>query len=321
VQISVVNHSNGKVTDEDLQTAIRAINRQIREDFAPYWRLSGALRLEGRSAENPNVLTNADMRGDAVIYLWDRIDVEPVIGVHRLSDLGIPYGFVYTELAQAIGEPWSVALSHEALEVLADPETNRLVMGPHPEGEPDVFHWLEVCDAVQAESYQIDDVSVSNFVLPLYFTGTRDTDEPGARNDFLGRTYGGQTLRSFKINPGGYIGFYNPESASHEMYSIQDDPVARMRRDVKGRARGARRSVRYRTFPERRELLRRPVEEGEGRPEGPERIYALLPEPIAAPAAEASAAAPASPAEAPRAGSATTRGRRKKAARGKSKSV
>ena len=40
-----------------------------------------------------------------------------------------------------------------------------------------------MCDAVQAESYTIDEVEVSNFVLPLYFTGG---EELGG-NDFLGR--------------------------------------------------------------------------------------------------------------------------------------
>ena len=32
------------------------------------------------------------------------------------------------------------------------------------------FDWYEMCDAVQAEKYTIDEIEVSNFVLPLYFT-------------------------------------------------------------------------------------------------------------------------------------------------------
>jgi hypothetical protein len=282
MRISVVNHSNGRVTDEDLQTVIRSINRQIREDFAPFWHKSGALRLEGRSSENPDVVKNADMRGDAVIYLWDRMDVSAAVGEHRQNSQGVPYGFVFTELAQAIGEPWSVSLSHEALELLVDPETNLLVMGPHPEEEREVFHWLEVCDAVQAETYTLDGVLVSNFVLPLYFTGTRDTDEQGARNDFLGRSYGGLTLRSFKINPGGYIGFFDPESASHETYSIKDDPVAQSRLDAKSRAKQARRSTRYRTFPEGRQFLPKSAAGGADRLN---RVYVPIPGAIPAPAA------------------------------------
>jgi hypothetical protein len=47
--ISVINHTNGQISDEQLEVAIRAINRQIREDFEPYWSLGATLRLEGRS--------------------------------------------------------------------------------------------------------------------------------------------------------------------------------------------------------------------------------------------------------------------------------
>jgi hypothetical protein len=37
MNISVINHASGKITDEEVQHVIRAINRQIAEDFAPYW--------------------------------------------------------------------------------------------------------------------------------------------------------------------------------------------------------------------------------------------------------------------------------------------
>jgi hypothetical protein len=64
-------------------------------------------------------------------------------------------------------------------------------------------------DAVQAETYKIDGVEVSNFLLPLYFTGS---EEVGGRNDFLGNSHKGKTLQSFGVNPGGYIGFFDPKS-------------------------------------------------------------------------------------------------------------
>ena len=35
MQISIINHSNGRVPDEDLRTAARAISRQVREGVAP----------------------------------------------------------------------------------------------------------------------------------------------------------------------------------------------------------------------------------------------------------------------------------------------
>jgi hypothetical protein len=256
MQISVVNHTNGQISDEAVQPVLRAINRQIRDDFAPYWGMSATLRLEGRSADEPDAMQPADLRGDAVIYLWDEADVDGAIGYHFQNARGVPFGFVFTEIAESIGEPWSVTLSHEALELLGDPETNLLVMGPHPTQNREVFHWFETCDAVQAESYSIDGVAVSNFLLPLYFTGTRDTDEVGARNDFLGRSYRGRTLRSFGVNPGGYIGFYDPKTRRHETYAIEGDANAAMRLRAKARAKEARRAVRYRTFDNRAKIRR-----------------------------------------------------------------
>jgi hypothetical protein len=261
MNISVINHSDGRVSDEDLQRAIRAINRQIREDFAPYWGMSATLRLEGRSAEKPETVELADLRGDAVIYIWAEAEVSRALGYHFKNNRGIPFGFVFVGIAERIGDPWSVTLSHEALELIADPETNLLVMGPHPTRKRDVFHWFEMCDAVQGETYEVDGIAVSNFVLPLYFTGTRETDELGARNDFLGRVHEGQTLTSFGINPGGYIGFYDPLLEDHDTYTIRNDLRALERLELKSAAKEARRSVRYRQFKER-ERLRKLAEDG-----------------------------------------------------------
>ena len=43
--ISIINHTSGQLNDEEVQGAIRAINRQIKENFEPYWSLGATLRL------------------------------------------------------------------------------------------------------------------------------------------------------------------------------------------------------------------------------------------------------------------------------------
>lgn len=106
--ISIINHSNGLLTDADIQCVIRAINRQIKEDFESYWSIGATLRLEGHSSRSPNKQSPADMRGDAVIYLWDKSDVEEAIGYHDLNNSGIPFGFVFLDIAKQLGEDWSV---------------------------------------------------------------------------------------------------------------------------------------------------------------------------------------------------------------------
>jgi len=203
--ISIINNSDGALRDGDLQAGVRAVNRQMQYDFLPYWGFGAQLRLEGKRGRDEK-FDPADIRGDAVLYvLPPKGDDDD--GFHTANLHGIPYGFVYLDVAKKLDEDWSITLSHEALELVGDPELNMLVKGPHPEEERDVYHWFEMCDAVQDESYPIDGIKVSNFVLPLYFTSS---DERGGRNDFLGTIHRGQTLESFRANPGGYINYFDP---------------------------------------------------------------------------------------------------------------
>lgn len=229
--ISLINRSD-IATDEEVQSVARAINRQIEGDFAPYWSFGARLRLEGAIGTAPDAAALADMRGDAVLYLWDQPDVADALGYHAANFAGIPYGFVFTKLSSQMSEHWSTTLSHEALELLGDPQTNLLASGPHPaDRRRHVFHWFEMCDAVQAETYLIDGVAVSNFVLPAYFT---PGEQEGARNDFLGRAYAGVTLRSFGVNPGGYVGFFDPATGKHDTWSRKDKKAVK-RLQLKGK--------------------------------------------------------------------------------------
>lgn len=241
--ISVVNHTDGKLSDEAVQEGIRGVNRQIAEDFNPNWSMGADLRLEGAIGKDPDDAKLPELKGDAIIYLWNGVDVDNALGYHEANAAGTPFGFVFTELVKELDEPWTVTFSHEALELIGDPEANLLVAGPHPEDpKKEVFHWYEMCDAVQDESYKVDGVAVSNFVLPLYFT---QFAEVGGRNDFLGRLTKGKALQSFGINPGGYIGFYNPQTREHDTFSLKDDRRARARQEIKSRAQLTRRSIRY----------------------------------------------------------------------------
>jgi hypothetical protein len=41
--ISIINQTNGKISEKDVQETLRAINRHIKEDFEPYWSLEATL--------------------------------------------------------------------------------------------------------------------------------------------------------------------------------------------------------------------------------------------------------------------------------------
>ncbi len=235
--ISLVNRSN-LLSHAEVLPAIRAINRQIKEDFDPYWSLSATLRLEGAVGAQADKASLADMRGDAVIYLADKADVTEALGYHEANFRGIPYGFVFLELCKQLKESWTVTLSHETLELLGDAQGNLLVQGPHPTTPTKtVFHWFEMCDAVQSQIYTIDGIEVSNFVLPLYFT---PDEQEGGRNDFLGALHKGKSLASFGVSPGSYIGFYDPDTQQHTTYNAAEDKKARRRVELKASKRVGR---------------------------------------------------------------------------------
>src|SRR6185503_3933396 len=77
--ISVVNHTKGKLSDEQVQEGIRAVNRQIAHDFKPHWDFGAELRLEGAIGVAPDGEKLPELRGDAVIYLWDEVDVDDAL--------------------------------------------------------------------------------------------------------------------------------------------------------------------------------------------------------------------------------------------------
>ena len=235
--ISLINHSE-VITDEQVQQVIRAINRQLKEDFEPYWSFSATLRLEGPIGQRPSLSKFSDMRGDAVLYLVDGVNSLGATGWHLANYGDIPYGIVFLGLCAKIKEAWSITLSHEALELVGDPMCNLLVQGNDPlDRRRRVFHLFEMCDAVQAESYSIEGVALSNFVLPSYFSLG---EQPGRRNDFLGRSYKGKTLESFGMNPGGYLNILDPKAGNWEQPVYGDDKEAQRRKKLKSQVKAGR---------------------------------------------------------------------------------
>jgi hypothetical protein len=194
--ISVVNFS--ALDDDEVQPAIRAVNRQIQEDFAPIWGAVWDLRLHGSSFDPNDIdsLVEETMQGEGVLYITDESHLAGAAGYHALNGREMAYGFVF------VTDPndWTVTLSHEALELMIDPTVNVLVPGPDPRaggGGNTVLHAYEVCDAVERTSYLIDGIRVSNFITQQWFF---PDDAPGTRNDFLG-----VGVASFDATPGSHL--------------------------------------------------------------------------------------------------------------------
>jgi hypothetical protein len=189
------------VGDADFARAVAAIGVQVTQHFGPVWGV-GATLVPARLALN-GLKANVDGVAHAVIYVGDAAE-DPTLGVsgaygyHSLTHGALPYAFVYLDVCAKAKEPWTVTLSHEVMELLADPNTLTTVSGPAPAGAPGatVRYDLEVCDPTQGDHYEIDGVVVSNFVTKAYFGLS---PAAGATNHL------GLPLAPFGVRPLGYI--------------------------------------------------------------------------------------------------------------------
>jgi len=203
--IAIINFSSR--SDQEVQTAIRAVNRQIQYDFMPLWGQGRELRLHTASFEptpDPEKVVEERIAADSVLYLVNESTLPGALGYHSINTAELPVGFVFTQEGD-----WTITLSHEALELIVDPNTNAFIPGPHPK-DPNkmVLHSYEACDAVERMSYQIDGVPVSDFVTPQYF---QPGEAPGTRNDFLG-----VGVKSFGVTKGSHIAFIDLATGKFE---------------------------------------------------------------------------------------------------------
>ena len=63
------------------------------------------------------------------IIITDNPDQAGALGYHELTSAGAPLGKVFAKLDLDSGTSWTVTLSHELLEMLADPWINWCAMG------------------------------------------------------------------------------------------------------------------------------------------------------------------------------------------------
>src|SRR5882724_907542 len=209
--ISVIDFS--ELSDREVQRAIRAVNRQIADDFAPIWGNSWALTLHASGADPKNLdaLPDEPVRGAAVLYLVNESTLPGALGYHAINAAEIPFGFVF--VLDPKGSDWTVTLSHETLELMLDPTASVLVPGPdprNPTGGNYVLHSYEVCDAVERTSYDIDGIEVSNFITPNWFS---EGDGTGTRNDFLG-----VGVKSFGATRDSHLAFFDLSQGRWETY-------------------------------------------------------------------------------------------------------
>jgi len=135
------------------------------------------------------------------VVIKDKAEAEDdgYLGYHFVDGLPVTYIFAQDDIDEH-GE-FSSTLSHEVLEMLADPDVNLFAEGFYRDKagrRHSAFAHYEVCDPVEANFYKIDGVTVCDFVLPEWFEP--EHEDGVMRMDYLGVLDG-----PFQIAPGGYM--------------------------------------------------------------------------------------------------------------------
>ena len=224
--IAILNQST-LVTNADAATMTEAIATQVRMDAAPLWdRAPAAVVFYTDPAGVP-----AAAHGIAIV---DTIQDQPkgVLGFHTEDRGGKLWGVVAAQpeldnKGKVTTGDWSVSsvLSHEVLEMYVDPNCNLWAN----DGKGSAYSF-EVCDPVEAPTYTVNGVSVSNFVTPAWFDPLAPTT---AQFDKLG-----QLKTPFSILKGGYV-VYQSAGKEHQKFGaefpgwrrkMKSGPLARTRR-------------------------------------------------------------------------------------------
>jgi hypothetical protein len=184
--IQIVNKST-VVKDADFKAAVSACGRQVSEHFGPAWGVFCFLAIVPEP--NPAVET---------IIIMDDSDQAGALGYHEVDAADAPTGYVFAKTCLADGSPWQSCFSHELLEQLADPFAATCAVVPFL-GQKIAAVEYEVCDPVEEDTYAIDGVPVSNFVLPTWFQDPKNAKGPF---DYLKKLTAPLTLTK-----GGYVGY------------------------------------------------------------------------------------------------------------------
>jgi hypothetical protein len=224
----VLKNFTTMVSDSDIKRYMAALQIQVTRDFAPLYGSNMVLRFAPTS--------EALHEKEWLLGIYNDADQAGALGYHDLTAGGTPLGKVFAKTTYADGGLLSVVISHELLEMGADPWINLTALDP----VTNRLYAYEVCDAVEADDlgYDINSVRVSDFVKPHFFTRNR--------KPLLGELYSfnGKLAKPFSLDPGGYLSYIDLDNASEGWQQVTADRHLNASsgfRGHSGTSRGARR--------------------------------------------------------------------------------
>jgi hypothetical protein len=210
-----------QIPTRELLRAGAAVQKQLTRDFGPIWGLRATLDTFEDLASVPSDYHPIVVFGDAdelvgqldvaigpelAAQLIDDFERDRLSGLHLNAFTRQPFALVEAS------DAWSVTISHEVLEMIADPYGNRLIAAAHPRDETQrVKYLLEVCDPCQTVWYPVNGVPVSDFFTPRYFDPVAIE---GGRYSFTG-----ELRKPLDILDGGYVSWIDPEDSG--LYQLE----------------------------------------------------------------------------------------------------
>jgi hypothetical protein len=168
--------------DVDLDDLIAAMQAYIDQFIVPVWATPAKL-----------VKSTGFVKGAWAIVFLDDADQEGALAYHDLTPDGLPESKVFVRTTLQNGDLVSVSASHELVEMLVDPAINLMTTGP----DPKTVYAYESADPVEALSFPVKGIQMSNFVYPSYF---EDFHKPkSVKFDQMGKV-----TKPFQILSGGY---------------------------------------------------------------------------------------------------------------------
>jgi hypothetical protein len=200
----------GQIKLDELTKVAAAINLQVQRDLAPIWSVNATVSAVPKLEALPV--------GVSPIFIVTNLP--PGEGGVHLTKHRQPYAMV------AIGDGWTVAASHECLEMLVDPSGNHLypstaveIKDKKIQDTTGKFEYLvEVCDPSEDEpfAYAVDDVTVSDFYTPHFFDPTA---AHGVRYSFTGAI-----TRPRDVLKNGYLSWHNPSTGTMQQLRNMGTP-------------------------------------------------------------------------------------------------
>jgi hypothetical protein len=180
----------------DVANVSAAIQKQVTRDFGPLWGVNATVdpfpKLEAVPVDYWPVIIRDDIN-------------EPGAAGFHTDKNGQPFSLVQADAT------WALTVSHETLEMLADPFGNRTIAGaPPPQATGKVkklarvLYLVEVCDPPEDDSfaYQCNGVTVSDFITPNFYDPTVSAS--------VSYSFGGNIKAPHQVLKNGYVSFGDP---------------------------------------------------------------------------------------------------------------